>query len=248
MKTKNKRKNFSSRVKPSKVLLALIDSIPEAAVFVDSHFQRIILANEKAAEISAYKKNVLQDIELKRIFPKLDEGSISSFRESSKRNFLSTLIKQSGIPIEVELRITRASPDNRWALIRFIPDIIGFQDIDNALLDQRWKALQILSETPQIFDPSTATKRIIQAGLLLTGAGFIAVYMPAEDNSVSIAFEWGKSGFLPKDLNTSEVNHLRVPYTWTSGSHTVSTLHKNAKRFRSPTLYFGRRYFYMQRN
>ena len=229
MKSKNKRMNFSHpRRKTSKDLLALINSIPEAAVFVDSHSQSIIIANEKAAEISAYNQKKLQNVEIKRIFPKLDEGTLSNYIKSPQRNFLSTLIKQSGIPIEVELQITKASPNSQCMLIRFIPDIIGFQNIDDDLLDQRWKALQILSETPQIFDPPKATKKIMQAGLLLTGASFIALYLPTENKSLSIAYEWGKSGFLPKDIDNNEIKDLRVPYTWTSGSHSVSNIHKNA--------------------
>ncbi|UCE07429.1 MAG: PAS domain S-box protein, partial [bacterium] len=62
----------------------------------------------------------------------------------------------------------------------------------------------------------------------LAGASFIAVYLPLENESLSIAHELGKSGFLPKGLIASEINHHRVPYTWTSGSHTVSILHKKA--------------------
>jgi PAS domain S-box-containing protein len=230
MKTQSKLINFpTQRNKPSKELKALVNTLQEPAIFVDAHLQKIILANEKAAEVSAYKLTKLQNLELKRLFPKLDEAFLSDSYEDHRRNFLTNLIKQSGIPIDVELKITKASPESQWMLIRFIPDIVGFQDIENDLLDQRWQALQILSKAPQNKDQPTATKQIMQAGLLLTGASFIAIYLPLDnDESLSIAYEWGKSGFLPKDLNASEINHLRLPYTWTSGSHAISDLHKKA--------------------
>jgi two-component system sensor histidine kinase AtoS len=215
--------------KPPKELVALLNLLPEAAIFVDCRQSQILAANEKAAEFSSYKINKLEGLELKRILPKLDEAFLEDGLDLPQRTILTVLIKQSGIQADVELFISQHEINREWILIRFIPEGIGNQETNNELLDQRWQALQILSDAPKIPDLNLATKQIMQAGLLLTSASFIAIYLPSNEGSpLSITYEWGKSGFLPKDLNSTEINHLRLPYIWISGDKAISELHTMA--------------------
>jgi len=226
--TTNIYKTTKKRKSPAE-LIALLDLLPEAAIFVDCHRSQILAANEKAADLSSYKINKLQGLELKRIFPKLDGTFVEDGLDISQRTITTVLIKQSGIQADVELLITQHELNKEWMLIRFIPEGIENQGVDNELLNQRWQALQILSDTPKITDLHLATKQIMQAGLLLTGASFIAIYLPRDEGSpLSITYEWGKSGFLPKDLDSTEINHLRLPYIWVSGDKAISELHTMA--------------------
>lgn len=231
MKSQIKTKyNPIKKSKRPQELSILLDSLPEAAIFIDCRRLKILAANQKAAEISAYKNHKLQGLSLKRIFPKLDGTLLEDISDFSQRTIYTVLIKQSGVQIDVELLISQPEDDNERMLIRFIPEGMGNQDISNELIDQRWQALQVLSDAPKITDLHLAFKQIMQGGLLLTGASFIGLYLPADQHgeSLSITYEWGKSGFLPKELNPTGINHLRLPNIWVSGDKAISELHTKA--------------------
>lgn len=217
------------RNKPPSEITAILNALPEAALFIDHHQSLILAANEKASEFSAYKLKKLEGLELKKVFPKLDDSFLQERFDESHRTIFTVLIKQSGVPVDVNLLISQPDPGSNYMVIRFLPEGTGIQEIGDELLNQRWHALQILSDTPKLVDLQSATKQIMQAGMLLTGASFMAIYLPYnQEETLTITYEWGKSGFLPKELNSTEINHLRLPYFWINGDKAISELHTMA--------------------
>ena len=207
----------------------LMESLPEAAVLVNIKESRILISNSKATEITAYSRDDLQKLEIKQLFKKIDETSLSNLERNITDTADVILTKKSGFQVNARIKISRLDESNQWVLIQFNPDItINNIEVDQDLLKHRWEGLHKLSRASQNIDTGTAIEQILQAGQLLTGASFLAIYQLERKESLSLKHHWGKIDALPTQLKISEISHLRVPFIWTPGNQIQSELHNRA--------------------
>ena len=207
----------------------LMESLPEAAVLVNIKESRILISNSKATEITAYSRDDLQRLEIKQLFKKIDETSLSNLERNITDTADVILTKKSGFQVNARIKISRLDESNQWVLIQFNPDItINNIEVDQDLLKHQWEGLHKLSKASQNIDTGTAIEQILQAGQLLTGASFLAIYQLERKESLSLKHHWGEIDALPTQLKVSEISHLRVPFIWTPGNQIQSELHNRA--------------------
>ena len=100
---------------------SLLELIPDSALLVDRRSKRVVLANVKATELTAFTRAELAEMQCKTLFA--DGGS--SFFEGVETGGPSaeplTLIKRNKSTIEVQVTGTNLSPQGKWLLLILEP-------------------------------------------------------------------------------------------------------------------------------
>lgn len=211
----------------SKEFEALLDSILIPSIIVDPQTTRIATANTKAIEQSAFTRDELTKGQLSTLFPHI---SLEKFDYDKQNSIITPLQKRSGIKIDVTATAVKLKSPAQWVLIQW-EKIQNNYDMDNnvGFQEQRWEALKILSTAPQEENLEQSIQVILQAGQLLIGSSFLALYISKiKSNGLEKNQTWGKADFLPNQLELSEVNHLKVDLVWEPGNKTISLLHNKA--------------------
>jgi two-component system sensor histidine kinase AtoS len=223
------KSKFTSLLKPSlhpPELDFVLNQLPQAAFIWDTKRKQVISCNSKLIELTGMTRQDLYAASLPDIFPHMSDVSA---RDSTTES--STTIQTSTGPKPVRIQISRAGQPGEWILVKLVSeqDLLqkeAFQSIEA----QRWEALHVLTLSPLHENLGFSIKQALQAGQLLTGASFLAVYLPKaeDDNQYRLAHSWGEVGEFPETISVSEISHLRIPYTWQPGTRATSILHQKA--------------------
>jgi PAS domain S-box-containing protein len=98
------------------------------------------------------------------------------------------------------------------------------------LEEQRWEALHSLALAPLSENSTTSLQKALQAGQLLTGCSFLALYQPDKNDSrkLNLTLYRGDVEIFPKEISLNEISHLRIPFIWEPGKRATSIFHQRA--------------------
>ena len=204
----------------------VLNQLPQAAFFWDTEAKQIISCNSKLIELTGKTRQELYEADLADIFPHMTEVNPGDSTTES-----STTIQTSGGPQPVRIKISRAAHPDGWILVKLDTEQdIQQKEVFQSIEAQRWEALHVLALSPLHENLNFSIKQCLQAGQLLTGASFLAVYLPEEGeaNHYHLTHAWGDTNEFPETIPISEISHLRIPYTWQPGTRATSVLHQKA--------------------
>ena len=206
---------------------AILNHLSQAALLWDEKLNEIFACNLKAVEQTGYSRKDFEELSLQDLFPLFPKN----FIYSSPFDVSTNLQDRSGKQTAVNVNISRIGTDTNWLMLTFESEIeVQQKEIEQSLQNQRWEALLALALAPKHETLEEALKHALQAGQLLTGSSFLALYTPDEDNAnlLKINASRGSAEALPESVKRSEISHLKLPYVWQPGIRGTSTFHQKA--------------------
>ncbi|MCW5878065.1 MAG: PAS domain-containing protein [Anaerolineales bacterium] len=209
----------------SEELEALLDLLPHPTLVADGRSGKVLFANRGVSQLSAYTRRELSELELPTLLPdlKLAEWQASE----AERSQLQKLVMRSSRETQVSLKVDTLGGTEHWVAISFLPPQKSEQDLQ-AVQQQRWEALHMLSLAQQQEELSACLRQTVQAAGLLTGLPSLALYVRGEGDTLSLQHVLGDPTLFPAALTAADLGHLRVPKIWQPGRTLESPLHKAA--------------------
>ncbi|MEK6221366.1 MAG: ATP-binding protein, partial [Chloroflexota bacterium] len=207
----------------------LLDLYPNASILLDKKTNNIVVANRKAAELTAYTRPELVLEDIKSLMPDWAPSQFAAGQLSQNGNELR-LVQRSGMQTTITANSTPLGDNSPWILLTFDKkDAIHQKELQEELDHIRWQALNLLAIAPQKETVPEAIHQMLQAGQLLTGANTLYIYFKTSDkNNFNRVYSWGNPNFLPEEISENEISHLKLPFIWEPGQPTTSSIHRNA--------------------
>jgi two-component system sensor histidine kinase AtoS len=205
----------------------LLDLYSEAVVLVDTRENRILLANSKTTELTAFTRAELTGLDIATFLPTL-EKEIPWKTASLGQSWDIPIIRHGGTKIDVQFTPTFLDSQKRLAVINLLPVVHRDQyEAELQRQTQHWQALQNLIQASQQPDIIMALNQALQAGSALTGAPMLALYQvdtstPAFKRILTV----GPADPFPDSISPHDLIVLHEPTTWISGKRPSCDLHR----------------------
>ncbi|MCW5876037.1 MAG: PAS domain-containing protein [Anaerolineales bacterium] len=217
-----KRRSNSSSIEE---LEALLDLLPHPTLIAEARSGRVLFANAPVTQISAYTRRELAELELPTLLPELTAADLQPADGARPRP--QKLVTRSSRETQVSVKVDSLGGPDHWVAISLLPPQKSEQD-PQAVQQQRWEALHMLSLAQQQGDLAGCLRQTLQAGALLTGAAGLALYLPGEEGNLQLHSASGSPAGFPVALAAGDLGHLRIPKIWQPGRPLDSALHKAA--------------------
>lgn len=209
----------------------LIDLHSQAALLVDLQRQRIILANSRATELTAFTRAELSHKNLNELLPALSNENLPAELAGNALNLFANLATRQGSTLEVFISLSYLDPQGSWGLVLMEPAAVHYQhQADGERQKQRLKELHELALTNLESDARLAVQSALEVARRLTGASILAIYLvPAYKPGLEKAFTLGDSESLPDEIPANEADDLLKSTCWVPGKRASNTLFKAAR-------------------
>lgn len=210
---------------------ALLDLFPHAALLVDLQLKRILLANAKATELTAFTRAEFAGMALSALFPYLNRDDFSLDADQVQKTLAGNCLAHNGNPLEVIITLYPLSAQGNWLLASLEPAVIHqLQQSERQRHSQRLQDLQTLAQACQEGNLDQALETALESGQKLTGASHLAIYLyEPKDPKITCKLAWGDPQDLPGQIAPSDVNALLSPALWIPGKRPSTTLHRKAR-------------------
>lgn len=206
----------------------ILEQITRPALLWNRRDNNFFIINSHAIEITGFSRKETHELQFSTLFPEMEDlpnTFIGDFETTAN------LYRNNGAPIPVQVQFVSISEDHNWVLLLIeTAQTIHLQEVKQSLEEQRWEALYALSLAPLNKNLNASIYQALQAGQLLLGSSFLAVYQPENENSreLNLVQGRGETNFLPEEISQSEISHLRIPFIWAPGKRATSILHQRA--------------------
>ena len=210
----------------------LLNSLEQAAVIVNNTTNRIILANTKATELTAYTRSELSEVDYRSLFQviKLESTETNDLSEASKTPTPVELLKRGGSKSLVQVSFNLLGENNKFSLITFeLDEQLRMLQQEEDRYHSLWDHLNQLSKAVLSADLEKSLPMILQVGLELTGATTLCIYQIGEQGpSLQRKFTAGTDHAFPQELNSQDFGALQSPVLWVKGKRAILNLHRLA--------------------
>lgn len=209
----------------------LIDFLPHATLLLDLEKECVILANAKATELTARTRAELTDAELGELLPFLPNHIQEMADASNPETYFDTLVTRHGSSIEVRVDLARLDPQGIWGLAVLEPNALREQKTaDKRRNLERFADLYSLAYAGQELDTQRALHVALEAGIRLTGADILALYLlsPSEPGLERTLVQ-GLEDEIPQAIDPDEISTLLEPTSWESGIRASNSLFRAAR-------------------
>jgi len=239
----NKVSQFSNFIKRQLPLLGtveietLLNSLPQAAIIVNSLNDHIHLVNTKATELTAYTRTEITQFDFQNLFQiiKLENPENGEQADEGKNYSLYELIRRGGTRTVVHVTINPLGETNKYSLITFVPDEqIRLHKEEEGRNQALWNHLNQLSRALLSSDLEKSLSMVLQASQALTGASLLCIYQVSSNRPClqRIAFTGTDSTF-PEEITDQDFAHLQSPVLWIKGKRASINLHRLAHTSKS---------------
>ncbi|MEX1070990.1 MAG: ATP-binding protein [Anaerolineales bacterium] len=218
---------FKRRSQSAEEFESLLDLLPHPTLIADGRSGKVLLANTRAIQLTAYTRKEFAELELNTLLPDFPIESLN--KKKSRNGAAETLVKRNSRSLQVAISVEPLSGDENWVAISLQPvsNIAEIEDKE-AQEKQRWEAMHMLSLATQQDELASSYRQILQAGALLTGARHLLLYTNSEAGQLRLEAVSGSGVDFPTELSEADLGHLRTPKIWKAGKPLDSALHKAA--------------------
>jgi two-component system, NtrC family, sensor histidine kinase AtoS len=207
---------------------ALLEMLPYPALLIDASYERTLLANTQAVELTAYSRAELKGFTLKELLPGIDKSSISANYQAP---FQTTALLRGGKSLDVQATLAPLDDQHQWSLL--ILESLTAISQRNAEIQRQSSMLDSLHNLFLSFqepDSSNALEMALAAGRILAGATFMAIYSAEQDDfTLNCSAVSGSSDLLPAKVTPNDLVALQSPYFWSRKKRAISNLHREAR-------------------
>jgi len=207
----------------------VVELFPAAAILVDRHNLRIVMANSKALELSAYMRNELTNKRLGDLFPN-DPGQTAWedwFTEQASVQL--TLVRHNKSSLDVQAKFDAIAADGHWIMMSLVP--VGAshkQESDRQRYSELLVQLRNLTDASQLPDVEDGLNLVLKVGQILTSATGAAIYQ-VNGSNMELKRQTSIGPSLPEELPSQDMIHLRSPQVWVPGKRSHTYLHSLAR-------------------
>ncbi|MEX2160860.1 MAG: ATP-binding protein [Anaerolineales bacterium] len=216
---------FKRRSSGAEELEALLDLLPHPTLVADGRTGRVLGANAQAIQLTAFTRRELAELDLPSLIPDLTLAELAAAGESPLKP--KKLITRSSRATSVAVKVDDLGGPERWFALSLLSPNQPQQD-PQILEQQRWEAMHMLALAAQQKDLAACLRQILQAGILLTAADQLLLYLPRGQGVLGLHAATGSAADFPATLAEEDLGHLRTPKLWQSGKPIESALHKVA--------------------
>lgn len=208
----------------------ILELLPHATLLMDISQQQIILANNRAAELSGFTRSELIGMGIDILFDEPNRLEITEvIQQGENEPFTLNLLQRNRSGLEVQAEIHEISGGNHWHLL-FLEPVSEIQNrqAEHQRQESLLERLGDLVGATQKEDLQKALQWILELGIELTAAPILAIYQAQGKN-----LELRRSAFighqLPERLPSQDLIHLHTPQIWTPGKRAHASLHSYAR-------------------
>ncbi len=221
---------------------SLLNAIPNAAIIVNGINQKILCANTKASEVTAYTRSELIDLPFQNIFLFSDDGVTRSFFEDNASSEIQSsvecdLLHHNGGRLAMLLTISRmAGRDNLYLVSLNSQEVLRRSTLSIKRQQTVWSELiNILTACAQS-DQHEGILHILSASASLCGADALCIYQAVGETPVMRQLAvLDPETVLPHEILPQDLGRLRQAVLWLNGKRPTTDLHQQA---RAANLYF----------
>jgi len=201
---------------------SLIELQSTAALLVDIPSLRILTANTRASELTAYSRAELSSLDFKTLFKDFDA---TGFFEAESGSVDLMMTRKNQTTEKMHVKYSRLGKGNKWALLSLTHTHPTTQPTALQLNpEDLWRGHQELNNAQQEPDLNKALHLALQAGQRLINASILAIYQ-AEGQSLELKRTAALGLELPEKLPSQDLISLRSPQLWTPGLRPRAKLH-----------------------
>ncbi len=207
----------------------LLELFPSAVVLIDRQNLRVVMANSKALELSAYMRNELNNKLVRDLI--IDDPGQSTWEEwfKERASVPLKLVRHNKSILDVQAKFDVIASDGYWVTMTLEPLADSHQRETyrqrfNELLEQ----LSKLTDANQQADLEEGLKLILRIGSSLTSASGATIYQVNGPNmELKLLTSIGSS--LPEELPPQDMIFLSSPQLWVPGKRSHTYLHSLAR-------------------
>jgi PAS domain S-box-containing protein len=207
----------------------ILDLFPTTTLLVDLNSQRILMANVKAAELTAFTRTELASMTLDQLFVDYADATSSGNGHDLETSQQLVLIKHNKSTVEVQATIEEISADGRLVLLSLEPaNIIQQRESERRRRASLLERLLSLSSAEQQKSLEAALNQILTTGQELTSSSILAVY---QANGANLELErCAYLGLLlPERLPSQDLIYLRTAQVWLPGKRPNASVQSIAR-------------------
>ena len=205
---------------------AFIELLPFPAFFVDSNLEKIFLANSKFSELVLFTRAELKGLPA-CLFITDWGNSIAQFekilisdeqKDHQEQPIRTKLVNRNEKTIAVNLFVGCFSSPFKGALVFVDSKFTKLADETSVPINSLWQAIILFSEAFSEDNFLDAMRKCLQAGKLIIGANFLAIYQ-AQSKKPELILQTSLEPyqFFPKTLSIQDIIKLKKPINWISG-------------------------------
>ncbi len=211
---------------------SILNSLPKAAIVVNNYTDHIQLANTGAAELTAFTRSELTQVEFHNLFVPIRDESQSELPQGENTRLPGRfeLIKRGGVKSIIQAAFNPLGESNKFTLVTFeLDEIYRLHREEEDRSQVIWEHLNQLSQALLSPDLETSLNLILVAGKALTRATQLCIYqVNSQGPSLHrMAFIGSESNF-PGEISEQDLAHLHTPVIWVKGKRAMINLHKTA--------------------
>lgn len=217
-------------------LESLLNTLPQAALIIHPENFKILCANIKASELTAYARAEMIDLSLDELLLPEENRAISSYLDSSSFSEQTPdqpceILHHNGNRIPAVISVTRlVSSENLVLMLVNTQEDILQKSLAAKRQQALWPALNQLLIAYAQADLPTALQQVLVNAIALSSAIAAAIYL-AEGQSPTLhqAARLDPSTTLPESITPQDLVVLNKAHLWITGKRPSTSLHKHAR-------------------
>jgi PAS domain S-box-containing protein len=216
-------------------LESLIEQLPHAAMVVDAQNWRLLTANTRFGELTAYTRSELSGLEIRSLLPEWQPGLMTSPSPDerpavSMQPVTQPLVRRNRTRFNVQLMAVPSGPRQKNILIIVEAADPARWPFEQQRLRKLWKGVNEIVSALQEDGFDTALNAVLHAGSSLTNVKSLAVYYLQENNpQLQRCASLGPAELFPEQLSAQDLAHLSRPKVWEAGKRPSSMLQQSAR-------------------
>jgi two-component system, NtrC family, sensor histidine kinase AtoS len=205
----------------------LLEALPSPSLLIDRKSERIILANTKVVELTAFTRAELAGRSLASLLPSLPD---LLFHPQSA-SISTTLLHRTGPGLQVYATLNTPDMSDHVSILSLetvaqVEEHEARKHRDTA----RTEAFSLLAKSFQQPDLASAYAMAVKAGGMLLGRGILAIYHTSgPEFQLNLQAAHGPAEMLPQELPSHEMMVLKSPQIWMANKRAVSGIHRAAR-------------------
>lgn len=210
---------------------SLLDLFPAPTLLLDLHARKVLLANARVTELTAFTRTELANLALSSLFLDTSQLDLLLEPENIPSEFQTAITTHQGIKVFVLVTLHRLDSSGSWVLASLEPLELHLQNkADRQRHAHLFTDLHTLMQAIQEEDVDLAIQTVLQLTHSLTGASAAAVYQADPQNPAfhRIAV-WGAGTRLPDLVQPVELGPTLEPHLWSSKKRATTGLQRAAR-------------------
>jgi PAS domain S-box-containing protein len=210
---------------------AVLDFLPNATFLVDGKNKRILLANFKATELTAYTRSELGGMDFTQLFSGLEREALWD-KENDGAPFQLTLTQRNKSRVDVHVFLHNLATQGHWILFTLEPSwLVTKREAQQRRRTGLLESMKVISHSLHQIELNDALETMLRAEQELSGATILGIYLqnliPGKQDVEMVRLAYiGPPDVFPPTLPAQDLVHLRNSNIWSPGKKPASQLHR----------------------